>query len=318
MRILWATFVAMTSLVLQTQVTSAQTLKIASPQRGSWESAIPELGQKNGIFKKHGLQLEITSTSGGGETLQLVISGAVDIGLSAGTSGALGAFSRGAPIRIVGASSTGSQELFWYVPAQSPIKTMRDAGTATIAYSTSGASTQIAVLRFIGEYGLKAKPVATGNPNLTFTQVKSGQVDIGWSVAPFQLDALDRGEVRLIARASDIPAIKSQTVRVMIANAKLVADQKDVLNRFMAAYRETIDWLYTSPEAIPQYMAFSGFSEPAVRRMLKEFIPKESLQSTAIEGIAEGQQDAVQYKFITAPLSESQLKELIQIPAVPK
>ena len=315
MRLLWTICAAMAALVaMQPRGAGAETLKIASPQRGSWESAIPELGKKNGIFQKYGIDLDITSTSGGGETLQLVVSNAVDIGLSAGTSGVLGAFSRGAPLRIIGASSTGSRELFWYVPSQSPIKSMREANNVTIAFSTNGASTHIAVLRFIEQYGLKAKPVATGNPNVTFTQVKSDQVDVGWSVAPFQLDALDKGEVRIIGRASDIAAIKSQTVRVMIANAKLVADKKDVLERFMRGYRETVDWLYSSPEAVPQFMEFSGFSEPAVRRMLAEFIPKESMQSTSIDGLADAQKDAVQFKFLNAPLSDQQLKELIQIP----
>src|SRR4029077_6919524 len=88
----------------------SQTLKIASPQRGSWEGAIPELGKQAGIFKKHGLDLDIVYTSGGGETLQVVVSGWVDIGLSAGVLGSLGAYSKGAPIRIIGASSTGSGE----------------------------------------------------------------------------------------------------------------------------------------------------------------------------------------------------------------
>src|SRR5438309_11937313 len=83
----------------------AETLKVASPQRGSWEGAIPELGKQAGIFQKHGLDLDIIYTSGGGETLQAVISGAVDIGLSAGTAGSFGAFAKGAPIRIIGASS---------------------------------------------------------------------------------------------------------------------------------------------------------------------------------------------------------------------
>ncbi len=319
MRVLWTSCAALAAaFFMQPQTAGAETLKIASPQRGSWESAIPELGKKNGIFQKYGLDLDITSTSGGGETLQLVVSNSVDIGLSAGTSGVFGAFSRGAPLRIIGASSTGSRELFWYVPAQSPIKAMRDANNVSIAYSTNGASTHIAVLKFIDEYGLKAKPVATGNPNLTFTQVKSNQVDVGWSVAPFQLDALDKGEVRIVARASDIPAIKTQTVRVMIANAKLVAEKKEMLERFMRGYRETVDWLYTSPEAIPQFMEFSGFSEPAVKRMLAEFIPKESMQSVTIDGVPEAQQDAVQFKFLNAPLTDAQLKELIQIPAVSK
>ena len=82
---------------------AAETLKIASPIRGSWEGAIPELGKQAGIFQKHGLDLDILYTQGGGETLQVVVSGAVDVGLSAGVLGSLGAYGKGAPIRIIGA-----------------------------------------------------------------------------------------------------------------------------------------------------------------------------------------------------------------------
>src|SRR5215470_6171525 len=72
---------------------AAETLKIASPIRGSWEGAIPELGKQAGIFRKYDLNLDILYTQGGGETLQVVMSDSVEIGLS-----------------IVGASSTGSRE----------------------------------------------------------------------------------------------------------------------------------------------------------------------------------------------------------------
>ena len=58
------------------QSLSAETLKIASPIRGSWEGAIPELGKQAGIFQKHGLDLDILYTQGGGETMQVVVSGA--------------------------------------------------------------------------------------------------------------------------------------------------------------------------------------------------------------------------------------------------
>ena len=43
----------------------AETLKIASPIRGSWEGAVPELGQQHGIFQKYGLTLDILYTAGG-------------------------------------------------------------------------------------------------------------------------------------------------------------------------------------------------------------------------------------------------------------
>ena len=293
---------------------AAETLKIASPIRGSWEGAIPELGQQAGIFRKHGLDLDILYTQGGGETMQVVVSGAVDIGLSAGMLGSLGAYGKGAPVRIIGASSTGSRETFWWVPARSPLRSIREVNGQTIAYSTTGASSHISVLHFISEYRLNARPVATGDVPATITQVMSGQVDIGWSVAPFVLDLLEKGEARMIGRASDIPTVLGQTIRVQIINAANLAAKKETVARYLKAYDETVDWMYASPEAVPRYLAFSGLSEPAVRRMLKEFIPKESLQTGRIMGIEESMKDAVQFKFLSAPLSAAQLKELIQIP----
>jgi NitT/TauT family transport system substrate-binding protein len=294
---------------------AAETLKIASPIRGSWEGAIPELGKQAGLFRKYDLDLDILYTQGGGETLQVVMSGSVDIGLSAGVLGSLGAYGKGAPLRIVGASSTGSRETFWWVAAKSPLQSMREVDGQSIAYSTTGASSHITVLRFISEYGLKAKPVATGDVPGTITQVMSGQVDIGWSVAPFVLDLLSTGEARMIGRASDIAAIREQTIRVQITSAPNLAAKKDVIARYMKAYNETVDWMYSSPEAVPRYLAFSGLSEPAVRLMLREFIPKESLQTEKIMGLGESMKDAVQFKFLSTPLSDVQLKELIQVPA---
>ena len=293
---------------------AAETLKIASPIRGSWEGAIPELGQQAGIFRKYGLDLDILYTQGGGETLQVVMSGSVDIGLSAGALGSLGAYGKGAPLRVIGASSTGSRETFWWVAAKSPLRSMREVDGQSIAYSTTGASSHITVLRFISEYGLKARPVATGDVPGTITQVMSGQVDVGWSVAPFVLDLLSTGAARMIGRASDIAAIREQTIRVQITNASNLAAKKDAFGRYRTAYNETVNWMYSSAEAVPRYLAFSGLSEPAVRLMLKEFIPKESLQTEKIMGLGESMKDAVQFKFLSAPLSETQLEELIQIP----
>jgi len=312
---LWALLAVIVSCAIP-HALAAETLKIASPIRGSWEGAIPELGKQAGIFRKYDLDLDILYTQGGGETLQVVISGSVDIGLSAGVLGSLGAYGKGAPLRIVGASSTGSRETFWWVAAKSPLQSMREVDGQSIAYSTTGASSHITVLRFISEYGLKAKPVATGDVPGTITQVMSGQVDIGWSVAPFVLDLLSTRAARMIGRASDIAAIREQTIRVQITSASILAAKKDAIARYMKAYNETVDWMYSSPEAVPRYLAFSGLAaEPAIRLMLGEFIPRESLQTEKIMGLGESMKDAVQFKFLSTPLSDIQLKELIQVPA---
>src|SRR5438034_10618232 len=81
-------------------------LKLAVGAPNNWDSGVPDIGKRAGIFKKHGLDLDILYTNGGGETLQAVISGSVDLGIGAGTSGVLGAFAKGAPVRILLAGAT--------------------------------------------------------------------------------------------------------------------------------------------------------------------------------------------------------------------
>src|SRR5258706_5304942 len=97
-------------------------LKLAIGQRGNWENAPPELGQKAGIFKKHGVVMELLYTQGAGETLQAVISGSVDIGIGVGTAGVLGAFAKGAPVRAIANSVTGAHDPVSHVPPASSIK----------------------------------------------------------------------------------------------------------------------------------------------------------------------------------------------------
>src|SRR6478672_13202453 len=94
---------------------SQDKLKLAIGQRGNWDTSVSEVGQRAGIFKKHGLALDIVYTQGAGETQQAVISGSVDIGIAAGVMGVLSAFSKGAPVRVIGAETTGANDLFWYV-----------------------------------------------------------------------------------------------------------------------------------------------------------------------------------------------------------
>src|SRR5215468_12535157 len=200
--------------------TAADLLKLAIGQRGLWDSAIAEIGVGAGIFQKHNLELQTVYTSGGGETQQAVISGSVDIGVSPGMLGVLGAYAKGAPVRVIAGEATGTAE-YYFVKTNSPVA--KDfAGVTpnmTLAYSTSGSGTHITALRFMKERNFPAKLTATGSVPATFTQVMSGQVDIGFSTPPFGLEAMEAGQIRLIALANDLASIRSQTVRVIIANA---------------------------------------------------------------------------------------------------
>jgi len=288
-------------------------IRLAIGQRGLWDSAIAELGQAAGIFKQHGLELQVVYTSGGGETQQAVISGSVDVGVSAGTLGVLSVFAKGAPVRIIAGEATGTAE-YYFVRSDSPVKKdFKDvAPTMTLAYSTNGSGTHITALRFMKEYGFAAKLVSTGSVPATFTQVMSGQVDIGFSTPPFGLDAMEAGKIRLIALANDLASIRTQTVRVTIANAGDLARRPETYARFIAAYRATIDWMYAGDAAIPAFAQYAGISNATAKTVRDRFYPKSMLQLDQVSGLPELMQDAIAFKYIPQELSRTQIDELVQ------
>jgi NitT/TauT family transport system substrate-binding protein len=290
------------------------TLKLAVGAPNNWDTCIPEVGQRAGIFKKHGLTLELLYTQGGGETMQAVISGSVDIGVAAGTAAVMGAFAKGAPVRILAAGTTGTSDLYWYVPADSPIRSFGDTNGKTVGYSTNGASTHTTLLALIKHFAVSAKPVASGASAVTYTQAMSGQIDVGWASPPFGIEALQEGKIRLIAHGSDAPSTRDQTVRVHIVNAGALAQRRDAMTRFMRAYREAHEFLYTDPEAVKLYAQYGKVTERLAMKIRDEFMPKNAMLPDRVSGIDAITQDAITFKVLPAPLTPEQITDLIQIP----
>jgi NitT/TauT family transport system substrate-binding protein len=290
------------------------TIKLAVGARGNWETAASELGQKAGFFKKRGLTLEIFYTQGSAETQQTVIAGSADIGVGLGTTAVMSAFAKGAPIQVIGNASTGSSE-FWYVPANSPIQSMKDTAGKTIAFSTSGSSSHMEVLAFLKHFDVAGKPVATGGTAATFTQVMSGQIDVGWSSPPFGLDAAREGKIRIVARGNELPYFRGQTIRLIVAHAPILERNTTLAARFIQAYRDTLEWMYSDPSALRAYAGFAKVPEATAREARDGFYPKDGLLVDRIVGLDSVMTDAIANKYLAAPLSPAQLSELIRVPA---
>jgi NitT/TauT family transport system substrate-binding protein len=289
-------------------------LKLTIGQRGNWDTSIAHLGTKAGIFKKNGITLDMVYTSGSGETLQPVIGGAVDLGLAVGTLGAIAAYAKGAPVRIIGAQATGAAD-YWYAKASSPLRRLTDlTDKNTIAFSTNGSSTNSVVRAFIDEFKLKVKPMATGNPSSTLTAVMTDQVDVGWASPPFGLKEIEEGRTRVVARATDSVLVRGQTIRVIVASTDALAKRKDAIDRFMKDYRESIAYMYSdNPQVMKDYGEFAGVSEAVAKRVRDDFFPKSLVDPDEIHGLDALMAEAVTLKFIAAPLTKEQVAELVQI-----
>ncbi|MFL6798215.1 MAG: ABC transporter substrate-binding protein [Xanthobacteraceae bacterium] len=293
--------------------TTAETLKVAVAQRGFWNSTFVEVAQKQGYFREEGLEIEILYTEGGASTLTPVIAGSIDIAMTNGTLGVIGAYAKGMPVRIISAEATGAPDAFWYSRPESGIKGMADTNGKTVAFSSPGSSTNLILLQLVAQAKVSPKLVATGGAPGTLTQVMSGQIDVGWSVPPFVLQQLDDGRLAIIARGSDVAAIADQTIRVNVANTNALKDKREAFVRYVRALRRAIDWAYSDPQAIANYAQNAKVPLALAQRTRDEFYPKSSLQLGEVKGLELTLKQALEFKYISKPMSVADIAGLIDI-----
>jgi NitT/TauT family transport system substrate-binding protein len=162
--------------------------------------------------------------------------------------------------------------------------------------------------------GLKAKPTATGGLPATLTSVMSGQIDIGWGAPPFGVKEINEGKIRIIARGSDIPSLRGQTVRVIIANADALANKKDAMMRFVKGFREAVNWMYDDPAAVTMYAKKINIDEAIIKQSIAEYQNREALQADEMKDFEGAMRDAVKLKFLDKVLTPEQVKDFVQIP----
>lgn len=294
---------------------AADKLKVAIGQKGVWDSMISVFGLEQGTFKAENVEVDITWTRGGSETLQTVITKSCDFAMTNGITGVMSAFAKGAPIRIVSAEATGAGDLFWYVKADSPIKSMADADGKTMGFSRPGSSSNFTAMAIAEAAKVKPKLTPTGGISETRTQVMSGQIDIGWSAPPANLDLVQKGDIRIIATGNDAPELSNQTVRVNVVSADLLKENRELVGRFMRGYVKALDWMYANRDAAIARYATENKVDPAIAKFAVEkfYSNKKAFAVAPILGIDRSMKEAVEAKQLSKPLTEAQLKELIDI-----
>ena len=161
--------------------------------------------------------------------------------------------------------------------------------------------------------GAKAQPTPTGGTAATLTQVMSGQIDIGWSVPPVGLREEAAGEVRIIARGTDLPALAEQTTRVNIANAAWLKENRAVAVRFAHAYDRSLNFAHSNPKALEWYAEGTGIDAVLARRIRDAYYPASAMQSDVIKGLDATLRDMVEQKRVPPATTVEQLKPAIDL-----
>jgi NitT/TauT family transport system substrate-binding protein len=230
------------------------------------------------MLSEANLNVEFFYTEGGGQTLQALTSGSVDVAMSNGLLATVSAFSKGVPIRVISAQMTGANEMFWYVKSESKIRGLKDANDqTTVAFSATGSSTNLVLLELLRQVGSKAKPTATGGLPGTLTAVMTGQIDIGWATPPFAPREQQEHKIRIIARAREATEMKNQTIRVNVAMVESLKAKRSAIARLMQVYAKAIDWAYTQFQG---HRLFCRRSQCSARRRQtggRRVLPERSL-----------------------------------------
>jgi len=203
-----------------------------------------DIGTKNGIFAKHGLEIEETSFVSGSQLAQAITADAIDITLSGGPDMAFTA--KGAPQIAVASITTSTVFMGIAVGSQSTAKSSDDLKGKKIAVTSPGSLTYWLVDELNRVKGWtgddRAQPIAIGGaPPTQLAAIRTGQVDaaIGGLQVGFQLE--EQHEGRLLVDISDY--VKELELFVTFAHTNLVKQNPDALRRFLAAWYESVAFM---------------------------------------------------------------------------
>jgi NitT/TauT family transport system substrate-binding protein len=264
---------------------ASETLNVAVPDRGAWDSAYTEFGLQQGFFEGEALDVRITYVADHAALESLLASGKVDIAVGAGFVGILGAWAHGAPVKIISPELTGAPDVFWFGKIAGPVASVADLHGQAVGYSTPDSPTYFILRTLLKEAGVDdARLVAVGPATSGYPQVLDAQLAASWSSPPANVNYLLAGEIRIIARANDSPQVRNQTTRVNAVNVNFLASHRRAVLGFLKAYEKSVAWAYSSPLAVDAYAKLSGQSLEAAEYIFQEFASREGAQIDQIKG----------------------------------
>jgi len=246
-------------------------------------------GNKLGIYKKHDLDVEVTTFRGGPATQEALAAGSIDISAIAPAAVNL-AVKKGVREKIV-AMFTPPVPDGWYimVPSDSPAKTMADLNGKSVGVTLKGSLTDFWTHRVASLSGITVNTVPLGGG--VVPGVKSKQVDsaIVWPI--FSYKSMVEGSLRpVFSLGEKLPPSVSEG---MAAHEDMIEKRPVVLRRWLAATAETILHMQAD-EAWTEGFLKEYFKED--NQQVLELVYKEFIMHIRADGLMkrEEMEDALQ------------------------
>ena len=221
------------------------------------------VGDDAGIFKKHGLDLQIQDFNGGGSRIvQALTANSIDIAIGAGTQ--MSFVAKGAPMIAVCESTTTLPYFSIGLPWDSPIRTVDELKGKKIGVSNPGTLTDWVALELSRKKGWGPDGVMRvtvgGGIAASSAAFRTGQIDayIGGTTS-FLVEAESK-VARVLAPVSDF--VGNMASGTIFASNQLMQTNPDALRAFLAAWIETTNFILTNKDAtVKSWSKVTGFPE---------------------------------------------------------
>ncbi len=218
------------------------TMRLGKAQANQFAFVPADVGVDTGIFKKHGIDLEISSFGGDAKMMQALTADSIDIALGGGPAFAV--IVKGAPMKAVAALADAPNTIMLVVLKDGPVKTIDDLKGRAVSVSTTGSLTywltqQLSRSQGWGDDGIKITPLGTSETQIA--ALKTHQIDgvTTDSVTVYKL--VETGSGRILVKFGD--RIKDFHVHVIYASNKLIESNPEALKAFLAGWFETIAYM---------------------------------------------------------------------------
>lgn len=231
------------SLMLVAGPVSAQTaIRLGKAQANQFAFVPADVGVNAGIFKKHGIELEISAFGGDAKLMQALTAGSIDIALGGGP--AFATIVKGAPMKAVAAGADAPNTIMLVVLKDGPIKSVDDLKGRAVSVSTAGSLTywltqQLSRSQGWGDDGIKITPLGLSQAQIA--ALTTHQID-GVTTDSTTVDKfVETGAGRILVKFGD--RIKDFHVHVIYASNALIASNPAALKAFLAAWLESIAYM---------------------------------------------------------------------------
>jgi ABC-type nitrate/sulfonate/bicarbonate transport system substrate-binding protein len=231
-------------LVTAAEVTSAtaDTLRIGKAGREAFSFVPADVGARTGIFKKHGVDVEISSFGGDARLQQAMAADGIDIALGSGPG--LAFIVKGSPVKGI-AAMAGPPLLFALVVRDDgTIKTEDDlkgrkVGVSTVGSVTSWIVSEVGRQKGWGYGGITQVPI--GDDANRIAALKAKAIDGAIVNIAQALNFVQRGEGKVLMRFGEL--VKDFHIHVIFATDKVIAQKPEALRGFLRGWFETLAFM---------------------------------------------------------------------------